>query len=537
MQRLRPTPARSAVGLAIAVCLLMPGCSGSSSSSGSGQSATANAGTFTMAITADLNGLDPYRSSGLAFGLSVLAYDSLVHQRRDGTFVSGLAEKWAADAHSATFTVRPDVTCSDGTPLTATQVAASISYASNPKNQSVQYGVNTPAAAFTATGDDASRTVKVVMEREPYGFLLNTVGLLPIMCSHGLKDAQLLKKSSDGTGPFVLTEAVPGQSYTLSVRQGYTWGPDGASTAAPGVPARIVLRVVENETTAANLLLSGEIDLAKITGQDDQRLAARGIKRLDWKLGGAWLSFNQRAARVTADKRLRQSMVQALELGEIVKVSTGGTGTAATGLLALEPKGCSGDTVTGALPAHDVAAAETLLDKAGWIKGADGVRRQNGKPLSIDLHYATYISSLDKPTAELIAQRWRAIGVDVRLTPDGTGQAIEVLYKTSNFDVYLIGYQFQLPSQMVPYLSGPVPPQGKNAAGIHNKQYESLVTKAGAMMPPEACGSWNEAERAITRNLDIAPISSRVDHWYLRAGQAEIQRYDAPVPTSLRVAG
>ncbi len=33
-----------------------------------------------------------------------------------------------------------------------------------------------------------------------------------------------------GTGPYELTEAVPGDHYTYQIRDGYTWGPNGATT-------------------------------------------------------------------------------------------------------------------------------------------------------------------------------------------------------------------------------------------------------------------------------------------------------------------
>jgi len=98
-----------------AVCLVASSCSASSNPAGvkNGPVEYATDGTFTMAVGDDLGIFDPYRTG--IFGYSKLAYDSLVNLQPDGTFASGLAQKWTADAHSATFTLRPDVTCSDGT--------------------------------------------------------------------------------------------------------------------------------------------------------------------------------------------------------------------------------------------------------------------------------------------------------------------------------------------------------------------------------------------------------------------------------------
>ena len=525
----------SSVAAVAATCALVSGCGGSGlAASGNGPVRYAAHGTFTMATALDPASFDPLRSR-FVLGLSVLAYDSLVNQLPDGRFVSGLAEKWSVNARSAVFTLRKGTTCSDGAPLTASQVATSIAWASDPKNQSPQYGVNTPTVPLTATGDDASGTVRVAL-RSPYGFLLNTVGRVPVVCARGMKDPKLLVSSSDGTGPFVLTSVVPGQSYTFNVRRGYTWGPGGASTSAPGTPSKVVIKVITNETTAANLLLSGELNLAKITGQDYRRLDARGLKRTEWKVAGAWLTLNQRG-RPTADPAVRQALIAALNRDQLLKVSTAGTGSVPTGLLALEPKGCPGDTVAGQLPRYDVAAAGALLDKAGWTKGADGVRAKNGRPLTIDLHYLPGASNLDKPTAELVAVMWKALGVRMKVTADTASSSQEVMFKSGNYDVYLSGWGFSLPSQLVPYLSGPVPPKGNNIAGIDNKNYSALVAKAAGLMPSAACTYWNQAEQAIIRSADLAPISNRAEHWFLQKAQARMQPYDAPIPTSLRLLG
>ncbi len=517
-----------------AVVLALSACSASNgSSSHSGPNHYVSGGTFTMAVSVDPGAFDPYKNR-LTLGASVLAYDSLVNLRQDGTFVSGLAQKWSADANSATFVLRPGVTCSDGTPLTAGQIADDLKYVGDAKNSPAQYGVNVPTVPYRVVSNDSTRTVKVTIKR-PYGFLLNTLGQVPIVCASGMKDRKALTSASTGTGPFVLTSVVPGQSYTFTVRKGYTWGPGGASTAAPGTPAKVVLKVVTNETTAANLLLSGEVNFAKITSPDQQRLTANGLKKSDWKLAGAWLTFNQGQGHPTADLGVRRALTAALDPGQVIQVSTGGSGGAATGLVSMEPRPCTDNTAAGQLPKHDMAAAGALLDQAGWVKGTDGTRRRGGKPLTIGLHYYPGASSYERPTAELMVQQWKALGLDVKTSAD-TGAATEqALYQTYNWDVYLIGYNFTTPGQMVPYLSGATPPNGNNTSFIHNPQYDKLAAKAVSMTAPAACPYWSQAERAIVSDVDVAPISNRVNHWFLRNAQAQIQRYDAPVPMSIRV--
>jgi peptide/nickel transport system substrate-binding protein len=513
------------------VCLALASCGGPASQSGPVRYATG--GTFTMGLNFDPGAFDPYHSQ-LIFGQSELAYDSLVNLRADGTFVSGLADRWRAGTDSATFTLHPGVTCSDGTPLTAGQVAADLNYLGDPKNQSPLYGVTIPTVPYTAIGDDAARTVKVTMRR-PFGFLLNTIGLTPIMCARGLKNPAMLKNASDGTGPFVLTSVTPGLSYTFTTRKDYTWGPSGATTKRPGTPAKVVLKVIPNETTMANLLLSGQLNLAGINGEDRRRLAANHLRTFEVPNPGAWLWFNQIGGRPTVDRRVRQALVSALDLSQLVKVSTSGYGTASAGLIALPPVPSHGDPLAGQLPAHNLAAAATLLDQAGWTKNANGTRARGGEPLMLDVHYSTVYLPAAQATAELMAQQWRMLGAQTKLTNDSAAALNKVLFQTSSYDVYVGGFGNDLPSQLIPYLSGPTPPNGTNLAGIRNRQYETLAAKAETLTPPAACGYWNQAEQALYHDVNPAPISNTTTAYFLHSAQAEVTGFDDPVPTSIRV--
>ncbi len=526
----RPLRRRQAVLGLLAGAVLVAGCSGSPSRDDDSSAGYATGGTFTMALTTDLGPFDPYRSASIN-GFDSLAYDSLVNLRPDGSFTSGLAEKWSANASSAQFTLRPGITCSDGTPLTARQVAAAISFVSDPANQSTKYGVWTPTERVVARGDDAARTVDVRVAK-PFGFLLRTVGMLPIVCAKGLSNPKSLATGSDGTGPFVLSEVVPGQSYTFVVREDYRWGPGGASTSAPGTPGKVVLRVITNKTTAANLVMSGEVNFAQIDGEDQQRLDAQGVRKAELAGPGVWLWYNHIGDQPTADARVRRALTAALDLDEVVKVSGG---SPATGLVAFGPNPCEGDNVAGRIPAHDLRAAEQLLDSAGWTRGADGFRSKDGSPLAFDLMFMPSLSSFSKPTAELMAQRWQALGVRVRMAGKTGAEIGKALMETSDYGVYIEAGGFNLPIQMVPFLSGENPPKGQNFSGIKNAHYGALAAKATAMVAPAACPYWNQAEQTLYRDLDILPVSNRAKVYYLNGAEAEVMSSYIAVPTSIRV--
>src|SRR3954447_3778067 len=341
----------TAVGLCVTASLLA-GCGGGDSSEstggGGGEAAKYVAGaTFSTALSSDPGNLDPQMAAGSAlFTMSQLAYDSLVSVNADsGAIESQLASDWKVDGTKVTFTLADGVTCADGTALTPTVVANNIAFVGDPKNQSPFLGTFLPVGA-TAKADDAAGTVTLKLAA-PAPFVLNGLASLPIVCQAGLDDRKSLRQGTAGTGPYELTDAKPGESYTYQVHDGYTWGPKGATTATQGMPATIVMKIVQNETTSANLLLSGDLNAAQIIGPDAERLDKAGLFTAETPalLGEQW--YNHAEGRATSDPDVRMALTQALDLSELQNVLTSGKGTPATTLTTLEPTACPGDSVSG----------------------------------------------------------------------------------------------------------------------------------------------------------------------------------------------
>lgn len=274
--------AATAVGLCVTASLLA-GCGGSDSSESGGgggggdESKYVDGATFSMALSSDPGNLDPQMAAGSAlFTMSQLAYDSLVSVNAEsGAIESQLATDWTVDGTKVSFTLTDGVTCADGSALTPTVVADNIAFVADPKNQSPFLGTFLPVGA-KAVADDAAGTVTLKLAA-PAPFVLNGLASLPIVCQAGLDDRKSLTQGTAGTGPFELTEAAPGEQYTYQVRDDYTWGPNGATTAEEGTPATIVMKIVQNETTSANLLLSGDLNAASIIGPDAERLDKSGL--------------------------------------------------------------------------------------------------------------------------------------------------------------------------------------------------------------------------------------------------------------------
>ncbi|WP_181774194.1 ABC transporter substrate-binding protein [Amycolatopsis pittospori] len=503
--------ARLTAAIASVVALTVSACGGTSQS---GEDRTANqklteGKTFTMAIATDPGALDPAMTVlAVALEIGRFLYDSLINLDDAGKPIAGLAEKWEATTTTASFTLRNGITCGDGSPLTASDVAANINFVGDAANKSPMSGL-TVAPGTKATADDAARTVTLTSGK-PDAFLLRNLGGMPIVCGKGVADRSALAKGQHGTGMFTMTEIVPNDHYTLTRRKEYAWGPGDWKREQPGLPEKVVFRVVQNMTTSANLLLSRELNAARIVGQDQQRLRAQKLFHGDQVVPMGELFFNQAPGRAGGDQAVRRALVQALDLAQIGKVLTSGNGAPAQGMVTTEPRPCTGDAVSGKVPGFDVAAAKSTLDTAGWAPGADGVRVKDGKRLALTAIYGTQLGPTMAPAAELMQQSWKAVGADVTLKGVDSPGTNQVLFNTGEWDISLAPVGLLLPSQIVPFASGPKPPGGTNFAHIENDRFQSQAAEAAKLPGDSGCATWLAAESALIERLDVVPYVNSV---------------------------
>ncbi|MFF5213056.1 ABC transporter substrate-binding protein [Streptosporangium sp. NPDC000396] len=461
--------------------------------------------TFTAAIPADPGALDP-ATGILSVTNTVLnfAYDTLVGMRPDGTLTPALATKWDIRPESVTFTLRKDVTCADGSPVTPSVVAENFTHIADPATKSPVYGVLVPAG-IKAEADDAAGTVTLTMP-QPFSFIVESAAQVYIVCGKGLKDRSLLARHTSGSGLFQLAEAVSGDHYTLTRRQDYAWGPEGVTARTPGLPAKVVLKVVPNEQTAVNLLRSGALNLATVQGPDRQRLEAdRSIAKTVIGAANGQFFYHQGEDRPTGYPAVRKALTQGVNLMELAAIAAEGTGRKATSLM-LEPRPCKGDSVSGHMPVHDPAAAAAALDAAGWRPGPDGVRVKDGKRLTLRFLYVTTHGQGVLAAAEYLAATWKKLGAEVRLNGVIDTKLAESLNVTQDWDVVWLPIGVALPSQLTGFLSGPSAPKGANFAHVNNSRYNELVAKASARPAAESCPDWLAAESALFEAADLVPV-------------------------------
>ncbi|MEV8249651.1 ABC transporter substrate-binding protein [Microbacterium sp. NPDC076768] len=492
----------SIVGVVAIGALTLAGCSASGDADSTGGDYASDA-TFTMAVKSDAGALDPQMGAGSVLNqLTQFAYDSLVSvDGADGSIKSQLATEWTVAPTELTFTLADSITCADGSAFTAETAVRNIEFVTDPANESPLRNVFVPAGA-TATAD--GNVLSVSLE-SPSAFAINGFGALPMVCDAGMDDRAMLATGTAGSGPYVLTNAVPNDQYTYEIREGYTWGPDGATTADEGVPTTLNVRVIENETTAANLLLSGDINAGAIVGSDAQRLDGADLYTAQTEeiIGQQW--YNQGEGRVTSDPAVRMALTQAADYEELVKVVGAGNGAPPTSFAALTPAACQGEAVVSSMPAFDSETAADLLDAAGWTMGSGGVREKDGEPLAIKFVYNAAMGSGGTAGAELIVPQWEAIGAQVELEMLESTALQANIFGQGDWDVVWISLNVNTPDQIIGFLSGDA---STNFAKIDNDDYNAAVAKASELPGAEGCDAWLEGESALVEAADAFPFAN-----------------------------
>jgi peptide/nickel transport system substrate-binding protein len=487
---------RKTVAAALSLLLAATGCSATGGSAPDGD-------TFTITSPLAPGALDPSQvmSGGTSLLMSI-GYDTLVTSDEKGRTVPGLAEKWQVTPNSVTYTLRKGITCSDGSPLTPSTVAANIAHETDPASKSLLYGVVVPIG-LTAKADDAAGTVTLATPR-PFSFILESSTMMYLVCGKGLTHRKLLAQGMSGSGPYRLVQVQPGDRYTFRLRKDYVWGPEGATSA--GMPEKLVVRVVANEQTATNLMIGGAANATFVYGPDRARLKAMpGIRTKDVSTGSDQFVFRQEKGRPTADPAVRKALSMSLDIKDLGRMASSGSGTPPGGMVT-EPRPCPSVDFSRYLPSYDLARAKATLDAAGWREGADGVRAKDGRKLSLTLLFVTARGEAAAATAEYAAAEWKRVGAEVKLLGITSARISDATNGTLDWDIGALPISVQLPSMLMGLLAGPTPPDGGNFLHLKNRRYEALTGQALGIPGGPGCALWNRAEASLVENNDLMPI-------------------------------
>jgi peptide/nickel transport system substrate-binding protein len=406
---------------ALAVAAALAGCGGSSTSSNpsstSSKSSSGNPSSVLTvessqqnSITRDFNPFVPSSAAAL-LGATSLIYEPLLQADtlKPGTYYDWLATgySWSNGGDSITFKIRPGVKWSDGSPLTAADVAFTYNMLERFPD------VNTTGLAIKSVSTSGN-DVTINFASPQYANLQNIAGQVYIVPQAVWSKVGDPGKYTDsdpvGSGPYTLS-SFTSQGFTLKASPSY-WGgkPPVSSVEFPTyASANAALSALESDQLDWGGNFITGVQQVFVAGNPNHRVWFPPVQTNSLEPNLTKWPTNQLAVRKAISLAIdRQALSTQAEGGLEPPVSS------ASGLtLPVFQQFLSPDVASDTLSAHsNIAAARAVLKGAGYVLGPDGLfQTKSGRKLTIDITNPS--SFADYAAGDAMIARWlRAAGID-----------------------------------------------------------------------------------------------------------------------------
>jgi peptide/nickel transport system substrate-binding protein len=443
-------------------------CAPSKKAAGSG-----SGGELRIATTTDVVNYNPLvGSSRTDYWLTNLMYPHLLTIAADGTKQPYLATKWGyTNPTTGFYEIRGDMKWSDGTPLTASDVAYTLNAVKKDKPAGTLYG----QLANFASAKAVSPTRVELKLSKPDATVVPEVGFWGnVVPEHVFgKAGSVAKFANDANwvsaGPLKLTKVVKGQSYTLDRVTPYPFAPGGKPTVN-----RVVYRVYPDVNTEILALKNGDVDaianaLPPAQVQSLKKTSGVTVEEVPG-LGYAHMTYNM-SKKPFDDVKVRQALAHTVDYAAIRKVVLQDQAVP-TGSSPLMPVLKQFYDPTLQEYQFDPALSRKLLQDAGYK--ADG----SGKfPLSLRMIYSLQ-DAVTAQWATMVRDDAAKAGITIKL------QGLErntYLAKTDAGDFDIYAGNFAIMDDPATNMSLTYLPKGViNYSHVDSPELTALVTKAQA---------------------------------------------------------
>ena len=371
---------------------------------------------------------------------TALFCEGLIRWDADGSPVPVLAAELpsrangglTADGRTVTWKLKPGVRWHDGQPFTADDVVFNWRYASDPATAAITIG---RYAGLKMEKVDAL-TVRVQFD-QPTPFWPTSMANLPLVPQHlfapytGARSREAPNNLKPvGTGPYRFVEFKPGDLLRGELN------PDYHQPLKPHFDT-VELKGGGDAVSAARAVLqTGEFDYAWFLLVEDEVL-----KRLEAGANGGGHGGKGRAVfapgsavealllnssdpnavvdgergsvksrhPIFSDPAVRQALGLLIDRDSIQRYVYGRAGRATANYLNAPERYRSPNRQ----PAFKPEQAAALLDAAGWVRGADGIRQKNGKRLQ--LLFQTSINAPRQKVQQIVKQAAAKAGVEIQI--------------------------------------------------------------------------------------------------------------------------
>jgi peptide/nickel transport system substrate-binding protein len=317
------------------------------------------------------------------------------------------------------------------------------------------------------------------------------------------------------SGPFRIAAVQPGAGVTLERNPAWQ-GP------APAF-RRIQVRTVENTAALEAQLLSGQLDMiAGELGLPVEQAAALERRagprfRVAYRPGLVYEHLDvQHAHPALADARVRRALLLAADRAQIVaRLFEGRQTVAHSSVNPLDPMHDPDVRQWG----FDPAAANALLEEAGWRRGPDGVRRNAaGDRLSLEL-MTTAGNRAREQVQQVLQGMWRQAGIETRIRNEPPRVLFAETLSKRRFGGLALFAWISAP-ESVPRTtlhSEDIPTEarnwsGQNYGGYTNPEVDALIAAIEVELDePRRRALWARLQAIYAEALPALPLWFRAD--------------------------
>lgn len=473
-------------------------------------------GTLRASAALDTYSFDIHAlSHGNVQWLGRILYDCLVYQDEQGKVSPWLARSWeiSADGLTYTFHLRDDVSFSDGSKFNAEAVRVNLEHMRDPATKSPL------AAAYIAPYQSGKVLDEYTFQatlREPYSPFLDVLAqswLGMISPKQILEDPKSIAAHPVGSGPFVLESYTRDQGASFVRRAGYHWAPPVLRHQGPAYLERLELSFVPEALIRYSSLVSGQYDFtldaptqnAQAIRKDPQLVLRSRIRK-----GNPVRSLTFNVERFPFDDvRVRKALARAIDREGLAWISGFGEFQVKADFLAANTRFY--DPAWRNALGYDVAAANALLDEAGWTaRDAEGYRSRDGKRLAATL---LMIDSPALPANVAVAMQADAkkIGIDLGLRVLPQAQVNDLRY-AGDYQALVGGYwHTNTPDGLyILYHSNSIATPkliGQNSARLRDAQLDDLLARARRSTDAaEQQRLYSAAQQRLTEVVPAVPV-------------------------------
>ena len=406
------------------------------------------------------------------------------------------AWEWNQSRDGLTFRLQPDLAWHDGVPTTAHDVVFTIDAA---RDRTTGYPRHADLATVSSVEalDDSTVVIRFSVPPPSFPAVLCELPVLPAHLLASVPRAEMRRAAFNtspvGNGPFRFTRREPGRRWVFERSANFP-----ASLGGPPAVERLVVAVVDEPTTKFAGLVSGELAIAGIA-PTMAALAARdpSLRVVSYPvLFSNAVIFN--ASRPPFDDlRVRQAVSAGVDRRRIIDAALAGFATPATG--AVPPDNPLSLEFPGAADVSD-----SLLDAAGWKRGANGRRMRAGQSLSFTLFT---VGSGDNAVEQLLQADMRDLGITMEIRQLEFGAFLaEARASPKRFDALFTGIPGDLSlSYLAAMFDSRLAGGALDYAGYHTPELDSaFVRVTRARSPDDLRNAWHTVQRLLHRDAPVA---------------------------------